>query len=252
MALVRANLTVEPAATAPRHARGTHRIAARMTTPAYRNRLRALLTPAEHRVFARLGTPQKIQTFIEKLPPNFELKGETTMSPRRMLKARTAHCAEAAIFAAAALVYHGKPAWLLDLRALPSDQDHIVTLFRERGLWGAISKTNHAVLRWRDPIYRSARELVMSYAHEYNLDGGKKSLMTYSRPFNLARYAPARWVIAPKDLDWLLQELDDSPHLPLAPQRALQQRRRMTRVELKSQDVVEWPVPLSRRVKLTK
>ena len=223
-----------------------------MTTPAYRKRLRALLTPAERRVFARLDTPQKIQTFIEKLPPNFELKGETTMAPRRMLQTRTAHCAEAAIFAAATLIYHGKPAWLIDLRALPNDQDHIVTLFRERGLWGAISKTNHAVLRWRDPIYRSPRELAMTYAHEYNLDGGKKSLMTYSRPFSLARYAPARWVTAPEELDWLLQTLDDSPHLPLAPKRALQQRRRMTRVELKSQDVTEWPVPRSRRVKRTK
>ena len=149
-----------------------------MTATAYRNRLRALLTPAEHRVLARLDTPQKIQTFIEKLPPNFELKGDTCMSPRRMLKLRTAHCAEAAVLAVAALIYHGKPAWLMDIQALPSDQDHIVTLFKERGLWGAISKTNHAVLRWRDPIYRSARELAMSYAHEYNLqwrqeiDGG--------------------------------------------------------------------------------
>ena len=101
-----------------------------MTGSTYRNRLRALLTPAEHRAFARLDTPQKIQTFIEKLPPNFELKGDTCMSPRRVLKTRTAHCAEAAVLAVAALIYHGKPAWLMDIRALPSDQDHIVTLFQ--------------------------------------------------------------------------------------------------------------------------
>lgn len=223
-----------------------------MTDIAYRNRLRALLTPAERRVFARLDTAQKIQTFIEKLPPNFELKGETCMSPRRVLKARTAHCAEAAFLAVAALAYHGKPAWLMDIRALPSDQDHIIVLFRERGLWGAFSKTNHAVLRWRDPIYRSPRELAMTYAHEYCLDFGKKSMLSYSRPFNLARYAPKRWVIAPDDLDWLLVALDTSPHLPLAPKRALRQRRRTTRVELRSQDVVEWPVPPERRVKPTK
>lgn len=223
-----------------------------MISPAYRKRLRVLLTPAEHRVFARLATPQKIQTYIEKLPPNFELRGETCMSPRRMLKARTAHCAEAAVLAAAALIYHGKPAWLMDIQALPSDQDHIITLFRERGLWGAISKTNHAVLRWRDPIYRSPRELAMSYAHEYNLDYGKKSMMAYSKPFSLARYAPARWLTAPGDLFWLMQDLDDSPHLPIASKRALRRRRRMTRVELKSQDVTEWPVPRSRRVKRTK
>jgi hypothetical protein len=223
-----------------------------MPLPSYPTRLRALLTPAERRALARLDTPQKIQTYIEKMPPNFELKGETAMSPRRTLQARTCHCAEAALLAAAALAFHGKPAWLMDIRALPSDQDHIVTLFKERGLWGAISKTNHAVLRWRDPIYRNPRELAMTYAHEYNLDGGKKSMLSYSRPFSLTRYAPQRWVIAADDLDWLLYALDLSPHLPVAPKRALALRRRSTRVELKSQDVTEWPVPASRRVAKTK
>ena len=94
-----------------------------------RRTLRALLTPAERRTFSRLDSPQKIQTFLDRMPANFELGGDTTMSPRRMLKARIAHCAEAALFAAAALIYHGKPAWLMDMQALPSDQDHIITLF---------------------------------------------------------------------------------------------------------------------------
>src|SRR5471032_2048719 len=223
-----------------------------MTDSAYRNRLRALLTPAEHRVLARLDTPQKIQTFIEKLPPNFELKGDTCMSPRRTLTLRTAHCAEAAVLAVAAQIYNGKPAWLMDIRALPSDQDHIVTLFKERGLWGAMSKTNHAVLRYRDPIYRSVRELAMSYAHEYCLNGGKKSMQAFSKPYSLERIAPKRWVIAPEELDWLMEKVDDSPHVPLAPKHALRRRRRMARVELKSQDVTEWPVPSARRVAKTK
>jgi hypothetical protein len=223
-----------------------------MTTRAYRNALRALLTPAECRMFARLDTPQKIQAFIEKLPPNFELRGETYMSPRRALKSRTVHCAEGAVLAAAILAYHGQAAWLMDIHALPSDQDHIVTLFKQRDLWGAISKTNHAVLRWRDPIYRSPRELAMSYAHEYNLDFGKKSMLAYSKPFSLMRYAPKRWVIAEEDLDWLMDALDASPHEPVAPARALKRRRRSTRVELKSQDITEHPVPAARRVAKTK
>ncbi len=223
-----------------------------MLSTAYRNRLRALLTPAEHRTFARLKSAQIIQTFIDKLPPNYELDGDTTMSPRRVLKTRTAHCSEAAILAVAAFIYHGKPAWLMDIQALPSDQDHVVTLFQERGLWGAISKTNHAVLRWRDPIYKSARELAMSYAHEYCLPGGKKSMLAFSRPFSLTRYAPQRWLTASEDLDWLLEDLDDSPHLPVAPRHALRKRRRMSRVELKSQDVTEWPVPPKYRIKPTK
>ena len=220
-----------------------------MTTTAYRKRLRALLTPAETRLFARLDRPQKIQTFLDKLPANFELAGDTALSPRRVLAQRTAHCAEGALLAAAALIFHGQRAWLMDIQALPRDQDHIVTLFRARGLWGAISKTNHAILRWRDPIYRSPRELAMSYAHEYCLPGGKKSMLAFSKPFSLGRFTPQRWVIAPDDLDWLLDELDTSPHLPVAPKRAMRQRRRSSPVELRAQQVLDWPDPRKRKPK---
>ena len=220
-----------------------------MTSLAYRNHLRALLTPAETRLFARLDTPQKIQDFLDKLPANFELDGDTVLSPRRLLKERVAHCAEAALFGAAVLAFHGKPAWLMDLRALPSDQDHIVTLFKQRDLWGAISKTNHAILRWRDPIYASARELAMSFAHEYCLPGGKKSLLEYSRPFSLRRFAPARWVIADEDLHWLMDALDQSPHVPVAPPLAMRRRRRSAKVELRAQEVLEWPDPRKRKAK---
>jgi hypothetical protein len=220
-----------------------------MTSLAYRNRLRALLTPAEHRLFARLDSPQKIQTFLDCLPANFELTGDTVLSPRRMLAQRMAHCSEAAIFAAAVLSFHGKPAWLMDIQALPSDQDHIITLFKQHGHWGAISKTNHAILRWRDPIYRSPRELAMSYAHEYCLPGGKKSMLTYSKPFSLARYAPQRWVIAPEELHWLMDGLDSSPHVPVAPKLAMRKRRRSSPVELRAQEVVDWPDPRKRKVK---
>lgn len=220
-----------------------------MTTLAYRNRLRALLTPAEHKAFARLDTPQKIQTFLDRVPANYCLDGDTAMSPRTMLKVRLAHCAEGAAFAAAALMYHGKKAWLVDMRALPSDQDHIITLFKVRGLWGAISKTNHAILRWRDPIYRSPRELMMSYAHEYCLSSGRKSLLEYSRPISLTRYAPSRWVTLPEDLDWLLVMLDDAPHLPIAPKRAMKKLRRATPVELKAQSILEWPDPRPKKPK---
>jgi len=227
-------------------------MAARMTTLRYRNALRALLTPTERRVFARLDTPQKIQTFLDKLPANYELDGDTVLSPRRILQERLAHCAEGALFAAAVLSFHGKRAWLMDIQALPSDQDHIVALFQERGLWGAISKTNHAILRWRDPIYTSARELAMSYAHEYCLPGGKKSMLTFSRPFSLAHFAPKRWVIASDDLHWLMDALDASPHVPVAPPQAMHKRRRSSKVELLAQEVLEWPDPRKRKVKRKK
>ena len=227
------------------HSGNLHRL---MST--FRRKLHALLSPSEHRLFARLDTPQKIQDFLDRLPVNFGLKGDTAMSPRRTINANMAHCAEGAILAAAALGYHGRRPLLMDIRALPSDQDHIIALFQERGLWGAISKTNHAILRWRDPIYRSVRELAMSYAHEYCLPGGKKSMLSFSKPFSLARYTPKSWVIAPEDLDWLLVDLDTSPHMPVAPPRVLRGRRRASRVEMLSQDVVEWPDP--RRLKKKK
>jgi len=209
----------------------------------------ALLTPSERRLFARLNTPQKIQDFLDTIPVNFEPDGGTMMSPRRLLKTGVAHCAEGAMFAAAVMMFHGKKVWLLDIQSRPTDHDHVVTLFRQQGLWGAISKTNHAILRWRDPIYRSVRELAMSYAHEYCLPGGKKSMLSYSKPFSLARYAPKSWVIAPEDLDQLLVDLDTSPHLAVAPSRVLRARRRASRVEMLSQDVVEWPDPRKKKKK---
>ena len=209
--------------------------------------LRALLTPAERRVFVRLDSPQKIQSFIDRIPVNFELTAETAMSPRHVLKERVAHCAEGAIFAAAALAYHGRPPLLMDFQALPSDEDHVIAVFKQRGLWGAISKTNHAVLRWRDPIYKSPRELAMSYAHEYFLWGGKKSLLAFSRPFSIARFAPKRWLISDDDLYWLLLALDESPHEPIAPKAVLGKRRRTSDVERRALAVVEWPDPRKRK-----
>jgi hypothetical protein len=218
-----------------------------MANNSFRHSIDRLLTARERRLFARHDTPGKIQSFLDKLPANFELGGDTHMSPRRLIETRVAHCTEGAIFAAACLAYHGKPAFLMDLRSLPSDQDHVVTLFKERGLWGAISKTNHAILRWRDPIYKSARELAMSYAHEYYLRGGKKSLIAYSRPFPITRYAPQRWVTAEDNLDWLIIALDDSPHIALAPKVVLKSRRRTSQFERDVTDQPEWPDPRQRK-----
>lgn len=218
-----------------------------MTIPAaYRHALRELLSPAERKIFQKLSTPDSIQDFLDRLEANHELRGDTHMSPRRVLRERRAHCTEGAMLAAACLAFHGKPAMLMDLRSLPADQDHVVALFRDNGLWGAISKTNHAVLRWRDAIYRSPRELAMSYAHEYYLRSGRKSLLSYSRPFRLTRYAPKLWVTAEQDLDWLIADLDDAPHHDIAPKAALARRRRVSELERFSVEIVDWLDPRSR------
>lgn len=209
--------------------------------------LAALLTPTERRLLARLNTPQKIQDFLDGIPANFELDGGTMMSPRRVMRTRLAHCAEAAMFAVAAMAFHGKKAWLLDIQSRPTDHDHVVTLFRQHGLWGAISKTNHAILRWRDPIYRTVRELAMSYAHEYCLPSGRKSMLAFSRPFSLDRFAPEDWVTSEDDLHWLIDTLDESPHTPVAPRHVLAIRRPSAAIELRAQDVVEWEDPRKKK-----
>lgn len=118
------------------------------------------------------------------------------------------------MLAAAALWVHGEPPLLLDLRAV-RDYDHVVALFRRRGRWGAISKTNGATLRWRDPVYRSLRELAMSYLHEYTNRREHKTLREYSRPFDLRAMAPAQWVTARKGAWAVAERLDELQHFAL-------------------------------------
>ena len=213
----------------------------------YARNIDALVTARERSVLRKLDTPRKIQDYLDRLTPNFGLQGDSHMSPRRVLAHRMAHCTEGAMFAAACLLFHARDAWLIDLRAIPADQDHVVCLFKERGRWGALSKSNHVVLRWRDPIYATPRELAMSYAHEYFLPGGKKSLLSFSRPFALRRFAPKRWVIAEDELDWLINALDDSRHKAIAPKAALRSRRTASRFERNVVDIEEFPHPRKKK-----
>jgi len=213
-----------------------------MTLP-YKTRIRALLTSSECSVFKKLTSPLKIQDFLDTLPINFEMSGETYMSPRRVLAARTAHCFEGALFAAAALAYGGKRPLLMDIQTSRTDDDHVVALFKESGHWGAISKTNHAILRYRDPIYRSVRELALSYVNEYIDDARRKSMRAYSAPFDLRRYEPEKWVTAAGDLDFLAEALDSSKHFPIAPKKILRRLRPGAAIELDILDIVEWKEP---------
>jgi len=211
----------------------------------YRDQLRALLSPAERSVFKKLSTPNRIQDYLEALPQNFSYKaGETHRSPRRILKnkvSKKAYCFEGAVFAAAALAYHGREPFLMDLQTTDEDEDHVVALFKENGLWGALSQTNHPVLRWRDPVYKSVRELAMSYFHEYFLpNNGKKTLYAYSAPFDLSKYKPEQWVTAEASLDWLAEALDDSKHFPIASPKILKQARRASMLEREASKLQRW------------
>jgi hypothetical protein len=169
----------------------------------------------ESKVLRRLNTPEKIQRFLDlEVAYNKELGGPTCRSPRRVLRDRTAHCLEGALFGAAALRTHGYPPLLLDLEAV-RDDDHVLAIFRERGHWGAIAKSNYAGLRYREPVYRTLRELVISYfEHYYNLDA-EKTLRAYSRPVNLKRFDRINWMTADEDLWAISDYLFGIPHRPL-------------------------------------
>jgi len=183
------------------------------------------LTPAEQRLLKRLNTPRKIQSFLHDLKQNFELQGECCRPVREVLRSRSAHCIEGAMLAAAALWLNGEPPLLLDLRA-ERDYDHVVALYRRNGCWGAMSKTNGAGLRSRDPVYRSLRELAMSYFHEYTNRAHHKTLREYSVPYDLRRLDPEIWLTGTKlkgrKNAWAVAEaLDALRHFRLVGRRQL-------------------------------
>jgi hypothetical protein len=152
------------------------------------------LTRREFATLDRLATPQKIQAYLNAVPANHELGGETILSVREVLRQRRAHCIEGAFVAACALWLHGDPPLVMHMDCAPSDFPHVVALFRRGGGWGAISKTNGAVLRFRDPVYRTLRELAMSYFHEYSDRRGRKTLRSHSGAYDLRRIDPKLWV----------------------------------------------------------
>ena len=180
-------------------------------------------TPADLRVFRRLRTPGAIQHFLDcGLAYNREPDGPTCRSPRRVLRERTAHCMEGALFGAAALRMLGHPPLLLDLEAV-RDDDHVLAIFRSRGLWGAVAKSNYSGLRYREPVYRSLRELAMSYFEHYCNLRREKTLRRYSRPVNLRRFDSRDWMTAEEDV-WMVPEyLCGIAHTPLLP-RAVEAR----------------------------
>lgn len=199
------------------------------------------LTRSELSVLRPLTTPIKIQDWLDALPLNWEKRGETYMSPRRALRAHKMHCLEGALFAAATLWLHGEPPLLLDLKT-NNDIDHVVALYQRHGYWGAISKTNHASLRFRDPIYKTLRELALSYFHEYFEDlTGKKVLGSYSsQPFNLTSLG-TDWLTAEEDVFDIVQAIDRAPHRRLVPKRNVRLVRPADRMERRAGKLIEWP-----------
>ena len=199
------------------------------------------LDKKEITILKKLNSPQKIQDFLRALPGNFEKKSETLMSPRLVLQHKICHCMEGALFAALVLWLHGREPLLVDIKAKSNDLDHVITVFKENGYWGAISKTNHYQCRYRDPIYKNVRELLMSYFHEYFLaKTGQKTLLSYSKPYNLKSLKDISWAISPKPLWHISKILDTISHLPFILNKKVLLRR-ADKFEQKIARIPEYP-----------
>lgn len=193
----------------------------------------------ELNIFKKLNTPQKVQDYINKVRVNFELDGETYLSPREVLRQKRAHCAEGAILAAVIFWYHGAKPLLLDMKTTPNDVEHVVALFKKNGFWGAVSKTNHAVLRYREPIYKTIRELALSYFHEYFKDNGQKTLRSYSDPFDLSKIKDKSWLVTKENLWNLIDRLDASKHHKILKPWQIKNLRKADVIEILAGKLVE-------------
>jgi hypothetical protein len=181
----------------------------------------------EHLVFEKLSKPEKIQEFLDQeIRYNTEPDGPSCRSPRRVLRDRVAHCIEGALFAAASLRFHGFPPLILDLEAV-RDDDHILALFKESGHWGAIAKSNYSGLRFREPVYRTLRELVMTYFEHYYNDAREKTLRRFSKPVNLARFDRLEWMTSETDLWEIGDYLCKIPHKRVLTQGQIRKLRRV-------------------------
>jgi len=168
-------------------------------------------TPSELRTLRALKTPACIQKFLDDLPYNLSY---TARSPKKVLHDRTASCLEGGIFGAAALRIIGFTPFIFDLEA-EQDTDHVVAIFKVRGHWGAVAKSNFTGCRYREPVYRSLRELAMSYFNIYFNLRGERTLRRYSRPVNLARFDHLHWMTTEKPTWFIAEYLCEIPHISL-------------------------------------
>jgi hypothetical protein len=201
------------------------------------------LTARERAVLGRLTTPDRIQAYLNATPINHEIGGETVLSVREVIRQRRAHCIEGAMFAACALWMNGDPPLVMHLDCDESDWPHVIALFKRHGAWGAISKTNGAPLRYRDPIYRTLRKLALSYFHEYSNRRGHKTLRSYSVSFDLSRLDPKEWVTNTRSCWATHDRLVALRHYPLLSKRQEKLLTKRDKFERRASKIVEYPRP---------
>ena len=200
------------------------------------------LSKAAATQLSRLHSPQQVQDFVTAIPMNFEIDGGTALSVAEVLKQNRAHCIEGAFVAACAFWMAGEPPLLMDMGADVGDDDHVIALFKRGKYWGAISKSNGYYLRYRDPIYRTLRELALSYFHEYT-KRGRKTLRTYSVAVDLRRIDPKLWVTNPNFCEDIVDVLTTARHFNLVPRGVAQHLRPIDRVESIANKVDEHESP---------
>jgi hypothetical protein len=168
-------------------------------------------TAKELKSLRALGTPAKVQAFLDKIPYHL---ASTAWSPRLVLQNKSAHCLEGAIFAAAALRANGYPPLILDLEAV-QDSDHVIAVYRQNGAWGAIGSSNYSGCRYRSPVYRSLRELALSYFEGYFNLRRERTLRTFSQPVNLKQFDSQNWMTTEEPVWFIANHLLDIPHTKL-------------------------------------
>jgi hypothetical protein len=171
----------------------------------------------------RLKTPHGIQRYLDDLPYNLSISAR---SPRQVLRNQTASCLEGAIFGAAALRVLGFPPLIFDLEA-DRDTDHVIAIFKIRGLWGAVAKSNFTGCRYREPVHRTLRELALSYFNTYFNLRFERTLRRYSRPVNLKRFDRLHWMTSEKPVWFIAEHLCEIIHTPLLPPAVAKNLRRV-------------------------
>ena len=168
-------------------------------------------TPAELRKLRSLKTPHGIQTALDAMPYHL---ADTAWSPRRVLHENSSHCYEGALFAAAALRALGYPPLILDLEA-EHDTDHVIAIYQVNGHWGSLAKSNYTGCRGRQPVYRTLRELAMSYFDTYFNLRRERTLRTFSVPFNLKHFDARAWMTTEEPVWFVAEHLFEIRHFPL-------------------------------------
>lgn len=158
--------------------------------------------------FRRFKKPNDIQIFLNEIPYDPD---PGTNSPRAVIREGKANCFEGALFGAAALRMLGHKPLIVDMIA-DDDDDHVVAIFRRGNCYGAIAKSNTTVLRYREPVYRTLRELVMSYFDFYFNLLGEKTLRSYSDPVDLSRFDKQNWMATEGNLDFIGDYLNEIRH----------------------------------------